>query len=187
MDLQSGFNGLGKKSNVEPGLRLRKMNRKREKSCFFKTLFSFPLLLSLLIIGALISGAVLINYISGEQSGEIEVEGIDSLVLFDGMSLDNLVIPPDLTYIENGQYLEFNHTIQNVNTVERTIYFSVNDSWFNDTNHTYYGFTMGIKNDGGVPISNLTIQPGENKTIAFWYETDKYMVGATVTTEILIY
>lgn len=135
---------------------------------------------ALLVIGA---GAKLIGLMNGTQETEVSVDGAVVAVTFDGQPLNDLIIPGDnVGTISAGETKTFTHYINVTGSDNYKIYFDIDDSWFTDTNHDYYGLTYGVTYEG-TEIANTELYCGvgsdEGKTVTFWYTAHADMIQPT--------
>lgn len=130
-----------------------------------------------LLMFIVITTAVILDSFGGIQEGDIEINGNQCLLLFDGQPLNNMEIPLNVTNITAGVYIEEWHTLRDTdNTNDFRFHIDLSDSWINDTTADWYGFKYGVKNHLGREIFGATLETGETYDMCFWYEVNGLMI-----------
>ena len=99
----------------------------------------------LIVISA---SAHLIQHFSATQEGDITIieSSYGSPLLFDGEAMyEDFSVPLNITEMETCNGYGETHTIVNQHpTASYNITFSIDDSWFENESHPWYGFTYGV-------------------------------------------
>jgi hypothetical protein len=146
------------------------------------------------IIIASTVGAVLFSGIFwGKQEGDIPLYGYEDHPLLFGtvvvphggqyvdVPLFSLTIPFQFSNFTAGCNITENHRIVSTDNVNSyNVSFHINNNWFNNPSHPFYGFTYGIEGTGGFygNLNNRTvlIPPIGHMEFNFWYKVNPLML-----------
>lgn len=134
--------------------------------------------------------AVLLDFLTAKQDGYINING-QPYLLFDGMIMNNLVIPLNITSMDAGDYIQQSHEIYNPGNQTFNVSATINNSWFDNSFHIYYGFTYGVKVRAGggswvelTQNSHTILYGNQSREFRFWYNVDENMITPMITSYV---
>ena len=154
---------------VDELLNTKKISKRGKRLKLTRRLRTLPIGVSILLIIALITGAVLISWYGIYNigfEGDIDLEGQDPFIFVDGQGItgDTVTLPITTTTLSAGDVITESHTVQNANTVDRICTFNLDDVTFTEENDEYFGYSCQILDDLDNPITELEVGVGETKT-----------------------
>jgi len=163
-----------------------------KRKSFSKRLLKLVPLPTVVLVAGLLVGAVLLGTIfslySGNQAGNIEVEGIDSAIIWDGVpvTMESWAIPLDEfseSKLVAGEVETFTHTLEVTNSfippdgynALLSFDYSSMDSIFTDPDDPHYGYYLEILDDSDTSIKDeetLILSGSAPFTIKIVHELD---------------
>jgi hypothetical protein len=177
------------------------VNYTRPRRRLVKTRVSTMIIIGI-IATSLVGGAVLFSqYYYASLHGDIDVNGIDQrqttgyLDLYSSSIVDEwgpwylvghlsstseLVMPLNITEISYGENKVQCYHIYNNDSFAYSLHFTINDSWFDNPQSPYYGFTYGVMrgvdNSDNLLLTNITLVPTETLYFTIWYHADNLII-----------
>ena len=168
------FLGIGEKK------KMKRSNKKAGKIRTKRMLKGVPVgLIVLFVASILVLGALLTVWTTqtGEQTGDISgSSGVTVPLIIDseGISLESFVMPMDISTIEAGATVEYEHTFEVLSGDDKDVQFddSALDFIISDVG---YGFTLDVQDSGDVSVidGNTYLESGSGAvTLTYVYSLD---------------
>ena len=166
---------------------IKKRSRKHTKK-----LVGLPLIWWVLIVATILVSAVLIanfNYFYATQTQDIEVEGVEYLLQFDGVPFtsQSMAITPDAfsdNKLEACEVETFTHTItSDLFDGNWRVSFDISSfsNLIDEATEEFYGYYFSVNDslDADITTTGIDILAGETKTIKFRHELDCAFLDTT--------
>jgi len=152
----------------------------------------------MILFVAAIAGAVLISSFFSiyyvQITGELSITGSEAPLFYFDDDIpfvgDTCAVPIDVTEMEAGDVLEFEHNVVNADSGFYLISFDLSDVTYTDPLSPEFGFYFSVTDYAvdGVPcvLEDLIIGPGETAEFTFVYEIDAEMVTPDLPVDVSI-
>jgi len=152
----------------------------------------------MILVVAAIAGSVLISSFFSvyyvQITGELEITGSEAPLFYFDDTIpfvgDTCAVPIDVTAMEAGDILEFEHNVLNADAGYWIVVFDLSDVTYTDPLAPEYGFYFSVADYAvdGVPCApeDLIIGPGEKAEFTFVYEIDAEMVTPDLPVDVSI-
>ena len=161
----------------------------------------------IVMVGTISVSAVLYTKVYASVSGNIIINGRNTynIKLWDSHNSSNnitlspsgstLPLPWNITTINDGWIVTATYYIRNYDSITHYVKVSINNSWFNNSLHSWYGFIYGLGNHGNdsdLPIivkQDITLSPNVNNVFRVWFKVKSNMLtppGGYVHPTILV-